>query len=452
MSVTPVAASLTRVALQIGPRRYDLALDPERTLGDVVRAAGVAAVPGLLVLDSTGRSLELRRAVASQVDDGAVLHVVAPAPRPRGKAARAAQRAQAAARRPDPQAGLLALAGTAGVVAAAVELLDPTHGGTRSLVLALVTGALALVLALARPAARTAATLAAPVLGLAAGIAATDPGTGVDVRLALVVGLIAAAAVSSVRYLTTRAARSGDDLAAVLAVGLAVVAVVALAVLLAGLPGTVTAAVLLGLVPVALRALPVLSLSVPDEQLVDLAHVSRTAPTVRGARPRGLGRVNERQVARTVGQAELRSDAGVLLVCLIPPVLVPPVLTAAPAGTVPGWGALVLVVALVAALALQPRAARGDIARWAPRVAAAIVLVEVALLAGDRLGPLPVTAAVGLVLALLSALLALPLARGWRSVGFSRLADLVENLGVVLALPAALVAVDMIETLRRMTS
>jgi hypothetical protein len=290
------------------------------------------------------------------------------------------------------------------------------------------------------------------VLGLAAGIAATDPGTGADVRLALVVGLIAAAAVSAVRYLTTRAARAGDDLAAVLAVGLAVVAVVALGVLLAGLPGTVAAAVLVGLVPVALRALPVLSLSVPDEQLVDLAHVSRTAPTVRGARPRGLGRVNERQVARTVGQAEVRSDAGVLLVCLLPPLLVPPVLTAAPAGSVPGWGALALVVALVAALALQPRAARGDVARWAPRVAAAIVLVEVALLAGDRLGPLPVTAAVGLLLALLCALLALPLARGWRSVGFSRLADLVENLGVVLALPAALVAVDMIETLRRMTS
>jgi hypothetical protein len=387
------------------------------------------------------------------VEDGAVLHVVAPAPRPRGKAARAAQRAQAAARRPDPQAGLLALAGTAGAVAAAaVELLDPAHGGTRALVLALVTGALALVLALARPAARTATTLAAPVLGLAAGIAATDPGTGADVRLALVVGLIAAAAVSAVRYLTTRAARAGDDLAAVLAVGLAVVAVVALGVLLAGLPGTVAAAVLVGLVPVALRALPVLSLSVPDEQLVDLAHVSRTAPTVRGARPRGLGRVNERQVARTVGQAEVRSDAGVLLVCLLPPLLVPPVLTAAPAGSVPGWGALALVVALVAALALQPRAARGDVARWAPRVAAAIVLVEVALLAGDRLGPLPVTAAVGLLLALLCALLALPLARGWRSVGFSRLADLVENLGVVLALPAALVAVDMIETLRRMTS
>jgi hypothetical protein len=446
VTVTPVATSLTRVALQIGPQRYDIALDPERTLAAVVRAAGIAEVPGLLVLDSAGRPLELRRPVAAQVADGAVLHVVAPAPRPRGRAARAAQRAQVAARRPDPQAGLLTL------VAAAVELLDPARGGARALALALGAGALALLLALARPASRTAATLAAPVLGLTAGIAAIDPADGVDVRLALVVGLVVAAAVCAVRYLSTRAARAGDDLAAVLAVALTVVAVTALGVLLAGLPGVVAAAVLLGLVPVALRALPVLTLSVPDEQLVDLAHVSRTAPSVRGTRPRGLGRVNERQVTRTVGQAEARNDAGVLLVCLVPPLLVPPVLLAAQPGTVPGWGALVLVVALVAALALQPRAARGAVARWAPRVAAAIVLVEVALLAGDRLGPLPVVAGVGLLLGLLCALVALPIARGWRSVGFSRLADLVENLGVVLALPAALVAVDMIETLRRMTS
>jgi hypothetical protein len=439
VTVTPVATSLTRVALQIGPQRYDIALDPERTLAAVVRAAGIAEVPGLLVLDSAGRPLELRRPVAAQVADGAVLHVVAPAPRPRGRAARAAQRAQVAARRPDPQAGLLTLAALGAAVAAAVELLDPARGGARALALALGAGALALLLALARPASRTAATLAAPVLGLTAGIAAIDPADGVDVRLALVVGLVVAAAVCAVRYLSTRAARAGDDLAAVLAVALTVVAVTALGVLL-------------GLVPVALRALPVLTLSVPDEQLVDLAHVSRTAPSVRGTRPRGLGRVNERQVTRTVGQAEARNDAGVLLVCLVPPLLVPPVLLAAQPGTVPGWGALVLVVALVAALALQPRAARGAVARWAPRVAAAIVLVEVALLAGDRLGPLPVVAGVGLLLGLLCALVALPIARGWRSVGFSRLADLVENLGVVLALPAALVAVDMIETLRRMTS
>jgi hypothetical protein len=439
VTVTPVATSLTRVALQIGPQRYDIALDPERTLAAVVRAAGIAEVPGLLVLDSAGRPLELRRPVAAQVADGAVLHV-------------AAQRAQVAARRPDPQAGLLTLAALGAAVAAAVELLDPARGGARALALALGAGALALLLALARPASRTAATLAAPVLGLTAGIAAIDPADGVDVRLALVVGLVVAAAVCAVRYLSTRAARAGDDLAAVLAVALTVVAVTALGVLLAGLPGVVAAAVLLGLVPVALRALPVLTLSVPDEQLVDLAHVSRTAPSVRGTRPRGLGRVNERQVTRTVGQAEARNDAGVLLVCLVPPLLVPPVLLAAQPGTVPGWGALVLVVALVAALALQPRAARGAVARWAPRVAAAIVLVEVALLAGDRLGPLPVVAGVGLLLGLLCALVALPIARGWRSVGFSRLADLVENLGVVLALPAALVAVDMIETLRRMTS
>ncbi|HEY0214825.1 MAG TPA: hypothetical protein VGC57_00355 [Cellulomonas sp.] len=458
MSVAPTTVaptSLTRVALQVGPHRYDIALDPGRTVADVVRAAGVAAVPGLLVLDSGGRALDPGRPVATQVPDGSVVHLVAPAPRPRGRAARALERAQVATRRPDPQPALLAVAAVCALVVATTEILDPAHGGTRALVLALGSGVLALLLAVSRPAAADAATLTAPALALAAGVAWVDPAGGVgsvDGRLALVVALVTAAAVSAVRYLTTRAARTGDDLAAVVLVGLLVVAGVAVAVLLAGLPGTVAAAVLLGLVPLALRTLPALTLGVPDDQLIDLAHVSRTAPTVRGPRPRGLGRVNERQVDRSVHRAERRSDAGVLLVCLLPPLLVPPVLTGATTGTVPGWGALVLLAGLLAVLALQPRAARGAVARWAPRVAAAIVLVEVALLGGDRLGEPVVLACAAVLLAVGCAGLALPLHRGWRSVGASRLADLVEALGVVLTLPAALVAVDLIETLRRMTS
>ncbi len=456
MSVAPTAVPpLTRVALQVGPHRYDIALDPGRTVAEVVEAAGVAAVPGLLVLDSAGRPLDPALPVATQVPDGSVVHVVAPAPRPRGRAARALERAHVAGRRPDPQAGLLAVAAMCALVVAATEILDPARGGPRAVVLASGAAALALLLAVSRPVATDAATLTAPALALAAGVAWVDPAGGpgsVDGRLALVVALVAAASVAAVRYLRTRAVRAGDDLAAVVLAGLLVAAGVAVAVLLAGLPGTVAPAVLIGLVPLALRALPVLTLSVPDEQLIDLAHVARTAPTVRGPRPHGLGRVNERQVDRTVHRAERRSDAGVLLVCLLPPLLVPTVLTGAPAGTVPGWGALVLVTGLLAVLALQPRAARGAIARWAPRVAAAVVLLELVLLAGDRLGPPAVAGAVAVALAVGCAGLAMPLHRGWRSVGASRLADLVEGLGVVLTLPAALVAVDLIETLRRITS
>lgn len=295
------------------------------------------------------------------------------------------------------------------------------------------------------------------MLAFAAGVAAVDPAGSADRRLALVAGLVSATAVAAVRWVATRAERRGQDVAGVLVVAVGVVAGLALAVLLAGLPGVVAAAVLLGLTPVALRALPVLALSVPDEQLVDLAHVARTAPSVRGPRPRGLGRVNERQVVRTVDSAERRTDAGVLLVCAVPPVLVPVVLAAAlgdpQRATLRGWAAVALVAALVAVLSLQPRAARGPVARWAPRVAAALVLVELAALVGPRLGAdaVPVAAAC-LVAGLAAAAIGVALGRGWQSVVASRFADAVEGLGVVLALPAALVAADLIETLRRVTS
>lgn len=446
-----VLAPLTRVAVHLGTRRLDVALDESRTLAELLAAAGVPLVRGLLVLDSGGRALDLTAPVAAQVADGAVLHVAAPAPRPQGRAARA--RAAWVARRPDPQPALLTVAGTAAGVLAAVELIDPDRRGVVSLVAAGVLALAALVLAVLRTPSASAATLVVPVLAFAAGVAAVDPAGAADRRLAVVAGLVAATAVSAVRYVTTRAVRHGDDLAAVLLAATGVVASADLAALLAGQPGVVAAAVLLGVVPVALRLLPVMALSVPDEQLVDLAHVSRTAPSVRGPRPRGLGRVNERQVVRTVGLAERRTDAGVLLVCAVPPLLVPAVLSAAPPGGLRGWGAVVLVLALVAVLTLQPRTARGAVARWAPRAAAGIVLVELAVVTGPLAGVDASVAAVGcLVLALLAVALSLPLGRGWRSVVASRLGDTVEGLGVVLALPAALVAADLIETLRRVTS
>ncbi|WP_282946114.1 hypothetical protein [Cellulomonas endometrii] len=446
-----VLAPLTRVAVHLGVRRLDVALDASRTLGELLAAAGVPLVPGLLALDSAGRVLDLAAPVAEQVADGAVVHVVAPAPRPRGRAARA--RAAFVARRPDPQPALLGAAACVAAVLAAVEVLDPARRGWVALVAALVLAAGAVLLAASRSASTSAATLVAPVLALAAGVAAADPAGGADRRLALVAGLVAATGAAAVRYVTTRALRRGQDLATVLLGAVGTFAVVDLLVLVAELPGVVTAAVLLGLVPVGLRVLPVMALSVPDEQLVDLAHVARTAPSVRGPRPRGLGRVNERQVVRTVGSAERRTDAGVLLVCALPPVLVPVVLAGALGEPVRGWGAIALAAALVLVLSLQPRSARGAVARWAPRAAAGLVLLELAALGGPLLGGDAVLVAVAcVVLALVAVAVSLALGRGWSSVVASRFGDAFESLGVVLALPAALVAADMIETLRRATS
>lgn len=451
MTVQATGAPLTRVAVHRGVDRLDVALDPARTLRELLAAARVAPVPGLLAVDAVGTVLDLDAPVAEQLPDGGSVHVVVPAPRPGGRTARA--RAAVVARRPAPQVALLALAAAAAGVLVAVELIDPARRGLPGAVAAGVLAVAALALALVPVAAGTAATLVAPALAFAAGVAAVDPAGAPDRRLAVVAGLVAATAVAAARYVTARARRSGEDLATVLLAALVVAAAVSLAVLLAGQPGALAAAVLLGLVPAGLRAVPVLSLAVPDEQLVDLAHVARTAPSVRAPRPRGLGRVNERQVLRTVGSAERRTDAGVLLLCAVPPLLVPLVLPAARGDAVTGWGAVALVTALVLVLALQPRTARGPVARWAPRASAALVLLEAALVAGPALGGTAVAAAAACVLlALVTAGVGAALGGGWRSVVASRFGDALETLGVLLALPAALVAADLVEILRRVTS
>lgn len=455
VTVQAPGTPLTRVAVHLAGRRLDVALDAGRTLGELLAAAQVPLVPGLLVLDSAGAVLDLGTPLAAQVPDGAAVHVVAPAPRPRGRAARL--RAGWVARRPDPQPALLAAAAASAAVLATVVMADPAPRGALTLVAALVLATGAVALAVVPVASRSAATLAVPVLAFAAGVAGVDPTSAADRRLALAAGLVCATGGAAVRWVAARAQREGRDLASAVLAGAGVPAVVVLGVLLAGLPGVLAAAVLLGVVPVALRALPVLALSVPDEQLVDLAHVARTAPSVRGPRPRALGRVNERQVVLTVGAAERRTDAGVLLVCAVPPLLVPVVVGAALAdparGALRGWAAVALVAALLAVLGLQPRNARGSVARWAPRAAAGLVLLELAVLGGARMGGSAVLAAVACaVLAVLVAGVSVALGRGWRSVVASRFADAVEGLGVVLALPAALVAADLVETLRRVTS
>ncbi|WP_250448663.1 hypothetical protein, partial [Actinotalea sp. C106] len=104
------------------------------------------------------------------------------------------------------------------------------------------------------------------------------------------------------------------------------------------------------------------------------------------------------------------------------------------------------------ALALQPRTTRGPVARWAPRLAAATLVLQLGALGAVGLDLEAQIPLVLLALGVLVPLLAVPMGRGWRSVGFSRLADTLEGLSVVLALPLALTGAGAVEVLRQVTS
>lgn len=451
------------VGLRLGDRSLDVAMPPGATVYDLLRAAGAdLADPTLTVVDSAGQQLDPYSTTGDQLADGAVLHVLT---RPRAvRVARGGHEvSDPAVSRPTSSPWWLGAAGAAAVVVVATVAFG-TQGTSAPLAPVDrwgVAGVLALAgLALAvlprRPGAGGSLwpTAVVALTGAAAGAVTVDPGLAAAGQLLVVAALVGATVLVAARWAATRRARDdAADHAGILLVLLAGTAVVCATVLLLGLPAVLAAATALGAVPLLLRALPALAVDVPDEQLIDVAQVASTAGTVRAPVPEPLGPVNPRAVGRTVRSAERRRDAGTVLVALIPPVTAPMVLASAEPGGLAGWAALVALLLVVLSLDLQPRTTRGTLVRWAPRVSAGVLLLELGVLGAASGGPVATAAtgaAIGLGLGV--AALSVAIGRGWRSVGFSRLADALEGLSTALALPAALIAAGVVEVLRLVTS
>ncbi|WP_155856141.1 hypothetical protein [Cellulomonas sp. URHD0024] len=443
-----------RLGIDVGDERRDIALRPDMQLGDAMRSALLpVGDEGVVVLDSSGRQVPLDVAVGDVVTDGGLLHVVRrAAPGARGRRW-AAQRQDVVLRRPPAQRGALATAAALGIVAAVVGLAPGALENLPATIAATLLGAAAVATVLTRTA-EPAASVAGPTLGFAAAVLVLNPTDSSSTRLAVTAGLVVATLLAGARLLVSKTARTTDDLAGPLFTTCAAIAVVQAAVLLAALPAVLAAAVLVGAAPLVVRLAPQLSITVPDEQLIDLSRVSRMALSVRARPTRPLGRVNDRLVLRTVATAERRKQVATLVASVLAPALLPWVLISAwstGSGTVSRVAAAVLVACLVGAFTLGPRGQRGRTARWAPRLAGSFVLVEAAVLApvpGARIG-----LAIGaLVLALVFAALVPSVGRGRQSVLVSHLGDGLELLAVSLSLPAALCAANLIDTLRTVAS
>lgn len=454
------APARSRVGLRVGGRTVDVAIPAGVPLYEALRAVGVSLDdPHLALVDSAGRPVDRYSTTGDQLTDGAVLHVVSAAPSGRAAAALGAD-ADPATARPGSTAWWLGGAGVAAVVLLATTVLDMTSGDqalTRpdrmALVALLGVVALALAAVRGRPGTLGSAwpTVVAGLAGAAAGVVAVDPAPAGAARLMAVAGLVGAMVPVAARWAVGRRSRDDiADLAAVLLMVLAVAAVATTATLLLDLPQAMAAAVLLGGVPLGLRALPALCVDVPDEQLVDVTLVARTVSAVRAPATEPLGPVNERMVVRTVHRGERRRDAGTVVLACTAPIVAPMLLVAAEPGLT-GWAAFAACVMVVIALCLGPRTVRGGLLRWTPRVGGLAVLVELAVLGAG--GDTSVVVTVSVLLAGLgAAALSLPIGRGWRSVGFSRLADAVEGLATVLALPVALVGAGAVTAFRALGS
>lgn len=461
----------TRVAVRVGERQVDVAIPQGATLYDALRELGVdLGDPRVVVVDSTGRALDRYAATGADLVDGAVLHVVSKAgpARGRGRRGRAQPTAPVApadplAARPAASAWWLgpAVAGAAVILAVVAlggaDVLD-AGGSPRALVLAaaLAVAALGLALLRGRPGVAGSGwpTAAAGLAGAGAAVLTVDPSVAGAGMLMVLCGLVGALVPVALRWAVGRRHRDPvADLAGAVAVVLVVATAVVAATFLLELPAVLAAAALLGAVPLGLRAVPVLSVSVPDEQLLDVSVVQRTATSVRAPEAPPLAEVNERAVVRAVGSAERRQDAGTVTVAAAAPVLAGLLLAGAEPGPLTRWTSLAACVLVALALALGPRTARGAVVRWAPRVAAGLVAIVLAVWGIGLLRERLVLAVVATVVAGLgAAALSVPIGRGWRSVGFSRLGDTLEGLATVLALPLALVGGGAIEALRTLVS
>lgn len=290
-------------------------------------------------------------------------------------------------------------------------------------------------------------------LSSAAAVIAT-PATHGGTHLAIALALAAMAAVFSLMAVVTprREPRGLVGTATTLAL---VLAAVWGGTLLLGWPIASAAAISLGLVAPGIRLVGTLLLDVHEGYSINYEHFMSQRWTVRGAVPGNPGEVTMDAVQPHVAESTARLTTGVVALTAVAVLTTPLVLPAMHAPSL--WvriGAIGALAATAAALMLGPRHRSSAALRWTPRVGASLIALAVAtdlaLRADDQTRLLLAGAA--LLVAVVTAALIIPVSRGASSLVWSRTADLFEWLAVALALPLALLAANVLESVRTMMS
>ena len=197
-----------------------------------------------------------------------------------------------------------------------------------------------------------------------------------------------AAAVLSAVLTATAASAELRAAAGTVAIMLAVLAAVWGLTLLLHWEEPAAAAISLGAVPLALRALPSTLVNLPEGYFIDYKHFIGNRWTVRGAIPESPGAIRVETVRAVVDGSSARLVAGAAVLSIVAAVFAPIALLR-PWGSDPFvvTGGIVLMVCVEVSLLLTPRHTTGLLLRWMPRAAAAVVLVVAAQLALTTLEP-----------------------------------------------------------------
>ena len=315
----------------------------------------------------------------------------------------------------------------------------------------LLACALAGVLPLGRHASQRAA--AAPAFAAAAAFAALyEPGVHLLPAILGAAG-ISAAVVAGIG----RALAVGSDEAATvwIASGLTVFACCALPALL-GWDARVAWTLLVFLSMMAARFAPSLAIDVPDEALLDLDRLAVTAWSARDGRRSGRrGRivVTADAMERLVRRAS-RLVAGASVAILVTVVVASPLLLHSATIDLDRIGARCLVFFAGCALLLAARSYRHAAARSLLRLAGlgALAALAVHLVVGPGAAHLDPFFYLVVALGAVSVAAAVATGRGWRSVWWSRRAEVAESLCGSFAFAAAVVAAGVFRRLWEMTS
>lgn len=206
-----------------------------------------------------------------------------------------------------------------------------------------------------------------------------------------------------------------------------------------------------------IRALPALLVNVDEGYSIDYGRFMALRWTVRGRVPRFIERVDSDEVRSMVAVTEARlRTATVLFAVLAVPGVTLAVLPLTTGNLIERIGAGVFLCFAVAALMLVSRRMVAPMLKRPQRLAAlGAALGATALLAGAPEAPAPwLLPAAGVVLfvGVVVGAGSVALQRGARSLGWSRVGDIVEAIAVAMVLPAGLLAAGAIDVLRGVLS
>lgn len=434
------APHLRRIALDAAGDRHDLVVPQNEALAGALAAIGVHLGVGEQVLGPDGSVVDTATSVRDLREGG--LYAVA------GAAGSAAARSGASDRTANVSSLPWALTGF-GLAGAALVTAAPESRWPTVIVLALAAVA-ALASSSFERRGRGAAFAAALVLaGISAAIAvwpsvAGTPGLAIAVGaasvsvLAAMLGFVASAPL-------LRAAATPIVVISALFAALAMVSP-ALGWSPAQLLIVAGAAAAVGV-----RAAPSLLVGVDPGYHIDYGRFMVLRWTVRGRVPEYIERVDESRVRDLVDAAEARLASTVVALSVIAAAGIPAAVVPFRSGDlVQVISAAVFVMWMVLGLLLTSRRTAANILRVPPRVAVAVGLSGLAVGVAPIVPGVIATLAAGLVLAagVIAAAVILPLARGERSLGWSRTGDIVDSIAVALVLPSGILAAGTLNLLQ----